>query len=290
VLATFDFALPEMSSPQRFESIVPTQALFLMNSPFVIEHARKLAALPALAKAPDDEQRIRLLYRRLYQRPPGKEDIADARAFISQQTDYKPEPPPKPDWQYGLIRKSPDGRPRFFEAKRFANNEWQTSDGAIPVKITETGGRTGTIGASVRRWVAPADGFADIEGTVAATTKDSKAGVRAVIELRRANEATRELGAWPAAKAGVATNLRRIEVRKGDALDFAVFPAGKVPESYSWAPFLRLTAPDGSTPEKHEWNAQSEFAGPPPPPPKGMTAWEKFAQALLLTNEFVYVN
>ena len=36
---TFDFATPDGHSPQRFTTTVPQQALFLMNSPFVIEQA-----------------------------------------------------------------------------------------------------------------------------------------------------------------------------------------------------------------------------------------------------------
>ena len=41
---TFDFAGPDTHSPQRFVTTVPQQALFLMNSRFVAEQARLLAA------------------------------------------------------------------------------------------------------------------------------------------------------------------------------------------------------------------------------------------------------
>jgi hypothetical protein len=40
VLRTFDFASPDTSSPRRHSTIVPQQALFLMNSPFAAEQAR----------------------------------------------------------------------------------------------------------------------------------------------------------------------------------------------------------------------------------------------------------
>ncbi|HEY1784256.1 MAG TPA: PSD1 and planctomycete cytochrome C domain-containing protein, partial [Pirellulales bacterium] len=39
---TFDFANPDTHSAQRFTTIVPQQALFLLNSPFVVEQARSL--------------------------------------------------------------------------------------------------------------------------------------------------------------------------------------------------------------------------------------------------------
>ena len=50
---TFDFASPDASSAQRFFTTVPQQALFLMNSPFVIEQAK------ALAKRPEDRTPLR---------------------------------------------------------------------------------------------------------------------------------------------------------------------------------------------------------------------------------------
>src|SRR3954452_4940725 len=40
----FDFANPDMHSPQRSETTVPQQALFFMNAPFVVEQGRSLAA------------------------------------------------------------------------------------------------------------------------------------------------------------------------------------------------------------------------------------------------------
>src|SRR5204862_1369535 len=43
-LRVFDFASPDMHNPQRAETTVPQQGLFFMNSPFVVEQARALAA------------------------------------------------------------------------------------------------------------------------------------------------------------------------------------------------------------------------------------------------------
>ena len=40
---SFDVALPDTHAPQRFTTTVPQQALFLMNSPFVLEQAKALA-------------------------------------------------------------------------------------------------------------------------------------------------------------------------------------------------------------------------------------------------------
>ena len=40
----FDLASPEQHTPQRFQTTVPQQALYLMNSAFVAERARAVAA------------------------------------------------------------------------------------------------------------------------------------------------------------------------------------------------------------------------------------------------------
>jgi hypothetical protein len=42
VFRTFDFASPDTTSPQRYVTTVPQQALFMMNSPFVLEQTQAL--------------------------------------------------------------------------------------------------------------------------------------------------------------------------------------------------------------------------------------------------------
>ena len=54
IFRSFDFASPDSSSAQRFRTTVPQQALFLMNSPLVIEQARYLASRPDLLARADD--------------------------------------------------------------------------------------------------------------------------------------------------------------------------------------------------------------------------------------------
>ncbi len=53
VFRTFDIASPDSSSPQRHVTTVPQQALYLMNSPFVVEQAQRLIKRPEIA----DDQR-----------------------------------------------------------------------------------------------------------------------------------------------------------------------------------------------------------------------------------------
>jgi hypothetical protein len=80
---SFDFASPDASSPQRFTTTVPQQALFLMNSPFVIEQAKHFAARPDVAALTKAEEKIDRMHRLAYGRAAEVDEIAAALKFIA---------------------------------------------------------------------------------------------------------------------------------------------------------------------------------------------------------------
>jgi cytochrome c553 len=82
LLTQFDFPSPDVSSGKRYETIVPQQALFLMNSPMVIETARKLVDRPAFATLNSDEERVTLLYLAIFQRWPTKQEVALGLRYV----------------------------------------------------------------------------------------------------------------------------------------------------------------------------------------------------------------
>jgi hypothetical protein len=84
VLINFDFATPDLPTGRRHETTVPQQALFLMNSPLVVQQARKLVRLAEFRSCDDDEARIRFLYGRIWQRPPRPEELELGLDFVSQ--------------------------------------------------------------------------------------------------------------------------------------------------------------------------------------------------------------
>ncbi len=96
----FDFASPDTSSPRRFYTTVPQQALFLMNSPFVVEQAKNLVARPDINAAPTEQQRLRLLYELAFQREPTGEEVELADQFIAAQTNA-PAPAAITNWLFG---------------------------------------------------------------------------------------------------------------------------------------------------------------------------------------------
>jgi hypothetical protein len=88
---TFDFANPNEHVPQRPETVAPQQALFFMNSPFVIEQAAALAERSgsgsgAQSAATGEDggtaSRVTRLFQYALGRGPTAEETSDALAFL----------------------------------------------------------------------------------------------------------------------------------------------------------------------------------------------------------------
>ncbi len=79
----FDFANPGMPLGKRHETTVPQQALFMMNSPLMIDVSRKLLVRPEMGQAKDDQQRIHALYWMIFQRPPKESETKLGLAFLA---------------------------------------------------------------------------------------------------------------------------------------------------------------------------------------------------------------
>ncbi|WP_254510539.1 PSD1 and planctomycete cytochrome C domain-containing protein [Anatilimnocola floriformis] len=79
----FDIASPDSSSPRRPRTTVPQQALFLMNSPFVVEQAQALAQRPEVTAAENNSDKIQSLYRLVFGRAADDEERKIAEQFLS---------------------------------------------------------------------------------------------------------------------------------------------------------------------------------------------------------------
>jgi cytochrome c553 len=75
LLRLFDFPDANITSEKRVETTVPQQQLFVLNSPFIVNQAKALAArLDKEAK--EDSSRIRLAYELAFGRPPSEEEVS----------------------------------------------------------------------------------------------------------------------------------------------------------------------------------------------------------------------
>ncbi len=87
---TFDFASPDASTAQRYQTTVPQQALFLMNSPFVLEQARLLAHRPEVTGPVQPAARVQQLYRVVFGRAADADEVRLGVAFVQAATRETP--------------------------------------------------------------------------------------------------------------------------------------------------------------------------------------------------------
>ena len=85
-LMLFDYPDANVHVARRSSSTTPTQKLFVMNSPFIIEQSKKLAQR-LQQSASDDASRIRHAYELLFARAPEAEELAVALEFLKQPAD-----------------------------------------------------------------------------------------------------------------------------------------------------------------------------------------------------------
>jgi hypothetical protein len=102
------------------------------------------------------------------------------------------------------------------------------------------------------------------------------------------------LGEWSAKQSRVVVKLDRVEVKRGDWIDFVADCRQTVEfDSFHWVPVVKMVSESGKVaPDAaREWNTKADFSGPQKLPEKrGLNAWEKYAQVLLLANEMVFVD
>ena len=291
VLRAFDFASPDSHSPQRYFTTVPQQALFMMNSPFVMDAAKSVMNREPIAQASDPQRRIQLLYQTVLDRNPTDDEMTMGLAFIQSQASLATPAPPTPTWLYGYgeYDSETEHTKTFHAFTHFAKGVWQSA-AELPNSIsgfamlTATGGHPGNdmAHAVIRRWTAPRDGVVSIRGTLSHNGTQGD-GVRGRIVSSRDGL----IGEWIAQNGSVATPMGDLIAQAGDTVDFIVdCRANPDFDSFAWAPVLTLKGPKPGS-----WNAQSDFSGKDQASPDTTyNAWDKYAQVLLETNEFVFVD
>lgn len=289
---TFDFASPDAHTPRRPLTTVPQQALYLMNSPFVMEQAAHLAARPEVRQAADDAQRVAALFRAALGREPAADEAAAAASYLETAARTADVSLAGDDdvWRYGYGRfdESAGRVVDFTPLPHFTGSAWQGGpelpDAALGwTLLNPQGGHPGNdqSRAAVRRWIAPAAGRVTIDGRLEHST-DQGDGVRATVVASRAGA----VGQWTARNSKAATRVGGLEVRAGEAVDL-VTDCRREPsyDGFRWTVTVRLeqSEPGG----RSVWDSADDFRGPRPAP---LTAWECLAQVLLMTNEFAYVD
>ena len=296
---TFDFATPDATSAQRFRTTVPQQALFVMNSPLAIEQSCRLAARPDVAGTTDNAARVRRLYLRLFDRLPDADETRTALAYLSAPDEGGTfaQAREAPLWQYGWGGVA-GGKVRFtaftqFDASgglyRFAA-KFPDDGPAGYVSVSAIGGHPGRDPdhAVIRRWIAPRDGAYTVSGTIHHPEAQGD-GVHARIVVGGA-----VAGEWTAHHSEAHTDLARVVVKKGQPVDFIVDCAGNDAfDSFTWSPVITLAGVGAlnARNDRTAWSSERDFSGPPVVnTDRPLTRWERYTQALLMTNEWIFVD
>jgi hypothetical protein len=263
----------------------------MMNSPFVVERARAIAAQKQIIILTDPAARIARLYQLIYQREPTAQETAVGIHYITQAaSDPKPKDAPtiSTAWQYGIGELDPATAriKNFTKLPHFTGQAWQGGkdwpDSKLGwAQLTATGGHAGNDFryAVIRRWISPIDGTVSISGALAHNHPEGDGIIARIISSRQG-----QLHEWPLHNAKTKTDIKNIPVKKGDTIDFYVSIAKTLNNNdFLWSPTLKSSDP------KQTWNARNDFAGPLTVP-KFLTPLESYVQALLLSTEFVFVD
>ena len=91
-MRNFDVANAMLPTGRRFQTIVPQQALFRMNSLLVIEQARNIMDREDVKACATDTDRLKKLYEIIYQRWPKEKEVELATAYLRSQSTLGQEP------------------------------------------------------------------------------------------------------------------------------------------------------------------------------------------------------
>lgn len=298
LFTTFDFPSPDIASTERSETMVPQQALFALNDGFIIDQARSLAKLAqdAAGKTTDATGAVDWIYRRVFFRQPSEAESVLASNFLKDATLQRGRSL-WGSWMYGYGSADPEvptkdrlKRLPFFDpkTKRYQMARVFPHPQLGHVSLTSSGGHPGRdlSTAAIRRWIAPYDGDVQIQGELSVTRQNTGDGVRG----RLISSRTGLVGEWIADGAPVRTPVERYAVKRGEVLDFAVDCRDtNTSDGFRWAPTLslKIRAEEAPTGVQTVWDAQADFNPPPPPP---LQPLEQLAHALLMTNEFLFID
>lgn len=285
----FDFANPDLHIPERSETTVPQQALFVLNHPLALERMRALAnrCEPSVNPSVAIEQ----LFLRTLQRVPTQREREEALRFVSQTpVDSQPQPSATAaDWQYGYgsYDEAAQHVTGFTVLPHFTGTAWQGGpnwpDSQLGwVQLTATGGHPGNdrAHAAVRRWTAPRSMTIQLSSQL---THEPAAGdgIRAFIVSSRA----KQIESMKVHQQAQERPPQTLSVEAGDTLDFVV-DIGDVLNSdqYLWQVSLKDVS---NSANPTTWDSQADF---PRDITQRLNPWEQLAQILFCTNEFLFVD
>lgn len=288
LMRTFDFPDPASSSGQRAETTVAPQALFFLNDAFLSEVARRTLQRPDVASLKEPAERIQRLFQISYGRAATDIEVAAAERFLKpiESPTMNEANSTAQQWRYGYGRvdASSQRTADFTVLTHFTGTRWQAS-ASLPdpkvgwVFLDAKGGHPAEHPDrnAIRRWIAPTTNKYSISGVLRHVPPQGN-GVRARLVSSRSGV----LGEWKVHKSQAETGPFDVDLQAGDTLDFVVDFNGEIlHDEHEWVVQIR----DHNQPERL-WNSEKDFRGSP----TAIDRWEILMQALVMANEFVFVD
>ncbi len=287
----FDVASPDAHAAKRFQTTVPQQALFEFNSPFIMDHAVEIAKASQSAKNPDDSTaQIQLLFQTVLRRMPTPDELEQCSAYLGQLEADEVTANGTTGWSYGYgtIDEEKQAVTEFTQFPLLKDGQYKGGEKLPDEKLGWTslhraGGHPGgtTSLCAIRRWTADCDCRIFVNSVIA-HAKEEGDGVRCRI-------VTAGRGVMSDATVSNSTQWQSIppfDAKAGQQIDFVVdCRANEAHDSFQ----SKITIMQ-SVNKKVQRNWKSEDDFPDSPEPGRMDAWSQLAQALLLTNEFIFVD
>jgi len=130
LMSHFDFSDPDMPNSKRTTTIVPQQALFLMNSPMAVDVARGVVArseFQRVLKTGTDQNRVEALYGIMFQRMPSPKELFIGKDFVqkekTRQSDVDKVAPEIAKKNAEIQKRVDDLKMRDNDAKRAVQNK-----------------------------------------------------------------------------------------------------------------------------------------------------------------------
>jgi hypothetical protein len=281
LLRTFDFPNPAASSAGREETTIASQGLYFLNNAF-IHHCAQRVKERADNEASNTADRIGFIYRLLFARSPSADEVQLAEEYLSTTTMAHRVP----EWEYGYgaIDEQVQRVLTFKPLTTWMDGRWQVGP-QLPdpqlgwVFIDHRGGHPAATNnrCAIRRWKSSIRGDLTMTGTLTHRPEAGN-GVRGSIVSSRHGL----LGQWKAHNSNTATGPVQTEVEPGDTIDFVVDFQGEIAhDEHEWP--VTISTPSAAG-QPQTWNSQHDFyIGP-------SDIWVNYVHALLMTNEFIFVD
>ncbi|MBX3425397.1 MAG: PSD1 domain-containing protein [Pirellulales bacterium] len=291
---TFDFANPNAHSPQRAQTTSPHQALYALNSPVVIEAACGLAARAAEGDAsgdpaPHSRAAIERLFRNAIGRSPAEAEVEAAAAFLaSSAAGDEDAVAARSPWSYGWGKfDEASQRVEFAPFGHFTGTSWQTGPEFPHPELAYAhwsagGGHPGSSvdQAVVLRFTAAKGGSLRVSGRFARPS-DQGDGVR----LRLVSSRLGQLAAWDLTHGEIRLDPPATTADVGEQVDLVVECRGD--DTYDTFELAVEASVESPGEKRVVHRSTADFHGPEPPL---LDRWQQLAQALLMSNEFLFLD